>query len=51
MNSRRIAIVVVALVAVVAVGVVALYSTFLAGDDVAELGLDTPAPSAAAVAV
>jgi len=47
MNSRRIAIVVVALVAIVAVGGVALYSTFLAGDSVAELGLDTPAPSAA----
>lgn len=47
MNARRIAIVVVAVVAVVAVGGVALYSTFLAGDDVAELGLDTPAPSAA----
>lgn len=48
MNSRRIAIVVVALVALVAVGGIALYSTFLAGDDVAELGLDTPAPSATA---
>jgi polyisoprenoid-binding protein YceI len=48
MNSRRIAILVVALVAVVAVGGIALYSTFLAGDNVAELGLDTPAPSAAA---
>ena len=47
MNSRRIAILVVALVAAVAVGGFALYSTFLAGDDVAELGLDTPAPSAA----
>ena len=50
MNSRRIAIIVVALVAVIAVGGVALYSTFLAGDNVAELGLDTPAPSASAVA-
>jgi polyisoprenoid-binding protein YceI len=47
MNSRRIAIVVVALVAIVAVGGAAVYSTFLAGDNVAELGLDTPAPSAA----
>jgi polyisoprenoid-binding protein YceI len=50
MNNRRIAIVVVALVAVIAVGGIALYSTFLAGDNVAELGLDTPAPSAASSA-
>ena len=48
MNNRRIAIIVVALVAVVAVGGLALYSTFLAGDNVARLGLDTPAPSATA---
>jgi polyisoprenoid-binding protein YceI len=48
MNIRRIAIVVVALVAVVAVGGIALYGTFLAGDNVPELGLDTPAPSASA---
>jgi polyisoprenoid-binding protein YceI len=48
MTSRRIAILVVALAAIVAVGGIALYSTFLAGDDVAELGLDTPAPSAVA---
>ena len=48
MNGRRIAIVVVALVAAVVVGGIALYTTFLAGDNVAELGLDTPAPSAAA---
>jgi polyisoprenoid-binding protein YceI len=47
MKTRRIAIVVIALVAVVAVGGIALYTTFLAGDNVAELGLDTPAPSAA----
>jgi polyisoprenoid-binding protein YceI len=47
MNSRRIAIVVVVLIAAVAVGGIALYTTFLAGDNVAELGLDTPAPSAA----
>lgn len=46
MNSRRIAIIAVALVAVVAVGGVALYSTFLAGDNVAQLALNTPAPSA-----
>jgi len=50
MNNRRIAVIVVALVAVVAVGGVALYSTFLAGDNVPQLGLDTPAPSAAAAA-
>jgi len=48
MNTRRIGIIVVALVAVVAVGGIALYSTFLAGDNVSQLGLDTPAPSAAA---
>ena len=48
MNTRRIAIVVVAIVALVALGGVALYSTFLAGDNVPQLGLDTPAPSAAA---
>ena len=47
MTSRRIAVIAVALVAVVAVGGIALYTTFLAGDNVAELGLDTPAPSAA----
>jgi polyisoprenoid-binding protein YceI len=46
MNGRRIAIVVVVLIAAVAVGGIALYTTFLAGDNVAELGLDTPAPSA-----
>jgi polyisoprenoid-binding protein YceI len=50
MNTRRLAVIVVALVAVVAGGGIALYSTFLAGDNVAELGLDTPAPSAAATA-
>jgi len=50
MNNRRIAVIAVAIVAVVAVGGIALYSTFLAGDNVAELGLDTPAPSATAAA-
>jgi polyisoprenoid-binding protein YceI len=45
MANRRIAVIVVALVAIVAVGGIALYGTFLAGDNVAELGLDTPAPS------
>jgi polyisoprenoid-binding protein YceI len=50
MNSRRLAVIVVGLVAVVAVGGVALYSTILAGDNVPQLGLDTPAPSAAAAA-
>jgi len=48
MNTRRIALIVVAVVAVVSIGGVALYSTFLAGDQVAELGLDAQAPSAAA---
>jgi polyisoprenoid-binding protein YceI len=47
MNNRRMAVIVVALVAVVAVGGAALYSTFLAGDNVPRLGLDTPAPSTA----
>jgi polyisoprenoid-binding protein YceI len=47
LTSRRIAVIAVSLVAVVAVGGIALYATFLAGDNVAELGLDTPAPSAA----
>lgn len=50
MNNRRIAVIAVALVAVVAVGGIALYSTFLAGDNVPELGLDTPAPSVTAAA-
>ena len=48
MNNRRIAVIAVALVAVIAVGGIALYGTFLAGDNVPELGLDTPAPSATA---
>jgi polyisoprenoid-binding protein YceI len=50
MNTRRIAVIVVALVAVLVVGGMALYSTFLAGDNVPGLGLDTPAPSATAAA-
>jgi len=50
MSTRRLVVIVVALVAVLAVGGATLYSTFLAGDNVAELGLDTPAPSAAATA-
>jgi polyisoprenoid-binding protein YceI len=50
MANRRIAVIVVALVAIVAVGGIALYGTFLAGDNVAELGLDTPAPSSTAAA-
>ncbi|MFH1474747.1 MAG: YceI family protein [Chloroflexota bacterium] len=48
MTSGRIAIIAAALVAFIAVGGIVLYSTFLAGDNVPELGLDTPAPSAAA---
>jgi polyisoprenoid-binding protein YceI len=47
MNSRRVILVLLALVAVAAVGGIALYSTFLAGDNVPALGLDTPAPSGA----
>ena len=48
MNSRRIAILVVAVVAAVAIGGVVASQLVLRGDDVPELGLDTPAPSAAA---
>ena len=47
MSTRRIAVVVVALAVVAAVGGFALYSTFLAGDSVPALGLDNPSPSAA----
>lgn len=50
MDSRRIAVIVVALVAVVALGGVVVYGTFLAGDNVPVLGLDTPSPSTAAAA-
>ncbi|MCU0479031.1 MAG: YceI family protein [Chloroflexi bacterium] len=48
MNSRRIAILVVAVVAAVAIGGIVASQLVLRGDDVPELGLDTPAPSAAA---
>ncbi|HSW41830.1 MAG TPA: YceI family protein [Patescibacteria group bacterium] len=48
MINRRIAIVVIAFVAVVAAGGIAVYGTFLAGDNVPELGLDAPSPSAPA---
>jgi polyisoprenoid-binding protein YceI len=48
MNSRRIAILVVAVVAAVAIGGVVASQLFLRGDEVPELGLDTPAPSSAA---
>jgi len=48
MNSRRIAIIVVAVIAVVAIGGFVAAQTFLRGDEVPELGLDTPAPSAMA---
>jgi polyisoprenoid-binding protein YceI len=47
MNSRRVAVIAVAVIAVVALGGLALYQTFLAGDNVPSLGLDTPAPSSA----
>ncbi len=46
MDSRRLAVVVV-IVAVVAIGGIVASQLFLRGDDVPELGLDTPAPSAA----
>jgi polyisoprenoid-binding protein YceI len=47
MNSRRTAAVIaVAVIAVVAIGGFVLAQGFLRGDDVPELGLDTPAPSA-----
>jgi polyisoprenoid-binding protein YceI len=50
MNNRRLAAIVVAVVAVVAIGGLVLAQGFLRGDDVPELGLDTPAPSAVATA-
>jgi polyisoprenoid-binding protein YceI len=46
MNRRLLAVAAVALAAVVVVGGIFVYSTFLAGDNVPQLGLDTPAPSA-----
>jgi polyisoprenoid-binding protein YceI len=45
MNSRRLAVIVVAVVAVVAIGGIVASQLFLRGDEVPELGLDTPAPS------
>jgi len=48
MNNRRLAAIVVAVVAVVAIGGLVLAQGFLRGDDVPELGLDTPAPTAVA---
>ena len=48
MNNRRLATIVVAVVAVVAIGGLVLAQGFLRGDDVPELGLDTPAPTAVA---
>lgn len=48
MNSRRLAAIVVAVVAVLAIGGLVLAQGFLRGDDVPELGLDTPAPTAVA---
>jgi polyisoprenoid-binding protein YceI len=47
MNSRRIAIIVVAVIAVATIGGFVAAQTFLRGDEVPELGLDTPAPSVA----
>ena len=48
MNNRRLAAIVVAVVAVLAIGGLVLAQGFLRGDDVPELGLDTPGPSAVA---
>lgn len=50
MNSRRLAAIVIAVIAVVAIGGLVLAQGFLRGEEVPELGLDTPAPSAAATA-
>ena len=49
MKNRRLAVIVavVAVVAVVAIGGLVASQLFLRGDDVPELGLDTPSPSAA----
>ena len=51
MNSRKLAILVVVVVAAVAIGGVVASQLFLRGDEVPELGLDTPAPSAAAASI
>ena len=48
MNSRRIAAIVVAVVAVVAIGGLVFTQGLLRGEGGPELGLDTPAPSATA---
>lgn len=48
MSNRRLAAIVVAVVAVVGIGGLVLAQGFLRGDDVPELGLDTPAPTAVA---
>jgi polyisoprenoid-binding protein YceI len=48
MNNRRLAAIVVVAVAVLAIGGLVLAQGFLRGDDVPELGLDTPAPTAVA---
>jgi polyisoprenoid-binding protein YceI len=48
MNSRRIAAIVVAVIAVVAIGGLVFAQGFMRGEEVPELGLDTPAPSAVA---
>jgi polyisoprenoid-binding protein YceI len=48
MNNRRLAAIVIAVIAVVAIGGLVAAQLFLRGDEVPELGLDTPAPSAVA---
>ena len=50
MNNRRLAAIVIAIVAVVAVGGIVAAQLFLRGAEVPELGLDTPAPSIGATA-
>ena len=51
MNNRRLAAIVIAVIAVVAIGGIVAAQLFLRGDEVPELGLDTPAPSGVATAV
>jgi polyisoprenoid-binding protein YceI len=47
MSSRRLAVIIVVVVAIVAIGGIVASQLFLRGDQVPALGLDTPAPSGA----